>query len=482
MGKNRILKMEFIDNELNNKTKFVEELYYSKPDEDQVISNFYKTFGKTSYYVPIDKPLEKFASGSQMVYKIDTLMDQLLYIYYRITVPALSVKDECKDFVKISWSHNLLHNIFNRMTLRLNTKVYQTIDKYILDIHLAHNIHNDQKPLYKEQIGSIPMLEEWNTLLPSYILGFEPCFFFSSDISQSIPLNVFDDAIRDASFLSEPVLQIYKLLRISVKNENGEWRELEDIELSQLKRFVDGVNEDALLPIPEVIGRYVKMNKDEKEWRKECEESQIYYIDNYIDASPANTSKINTTSETLISSTSPCKKIYWLAENIKSSKQNLHSNYTTNSTDIQKGWNPCYSCKLKYGQNIRFSITYDQSSRHFPIKHCVGYSSEKGYNVFTFSYDKETFEADIGATFNDTNKTQLMIKLEDTNPYRIPVQRSSVTPVTKEELQNVLSNKQKEQNELDNDEYNVRVYLLSYRKVRFERNEFGKIILSIEDS
>lgn len=474
--------MECFQQELDNRTKFVDELYYhdNSNDKENIISNFYREFFKTSFYAPVDKPLEKFIAGdSTITYKVDRGMDQLLYVYYRLVLPALCVKDEYKDKVKIAWTHHLLHNIFNQMKLVLNTSTYQTLDKYILDIHFSHNIPNDLKSIYKEQIGSIPLLENWSHLLPSYILGFEPPFFFCSDISQSIPLDVFKDTIQDANFHSSPKLKIYELLRISVRDETGNWNELKDIDLAQLKHFVDGFNEDAKLPIPDMIGRYAKLNSEEKEWKSDCSPSakQVYYIDNYIDVSPANSSDLGSASETFLSSTSPCKKIFWIAENVDSLQKNLHSNYTTNESDIQKGWNPCYSCKLKYGQKTRFDITYDQSSRHFPKKHCLGTPDEKGYNVYTYSHDRNTFDSDIGATFNESS-IKLTIQLKDTDPFKIPVQRTSLT-----NLQNVIQHSK--DSSPSSSKYNVKVYLLSYRRVKFEKkyekNDVGKMVMSIED-
>jgi hypothetical protein len=473
--------MDYARIELANKTNFVNELYYSDPTKDEEItSNSYREFSKSTFYVPIDEKLEASNTDQTSTVRVNVSYDELLYLNCRIELPTLKVKEEYKETVKIAWGHNLGHNITKSGKFYIDGKEYQRFNKIDLDLLYQFDIPNDRKQNYKERIGSIPCLEDWTLHLPRYKLNVPQPFYFCKDISQNIPLKVFN--VKEAHFVYEFVLDIWKLLRVSIfSSKTNSWQELKNLNKSKLETFVTGFNTAATLSVPELIGRYVMLTDEERNWRNSCLTKQVYYIDQMVDSSPTNLYAISQTAETQLVSNSPCRKIYWMAENASNKDYNIFSNYTT-SKDHSKGYNPCSTATMKYQQIVRFTLEQDMFDRTIPDKHCIGTPNEFGYNVYSFSYDNSSFDADIGMSFNPPNNTPtLSILIEDTDPYKEETKKFE-EKLNKDELEKMLEEQENVIKEnLSKDLYRVHVRLLTYRRVKFERNDKGEIVLVIDN-
>ena len=468
--------------EIQNRTGFVNELYYADANnkDDEITSNSYREFNKSTFYVPIDEKLEANHTDKTSTYKIKVAYDELLYLNCRMELPTLKVKDDLKETVRIAWCHNLGHNIIQKSRLTLDGKEYQNFDHLDLDLMFQYEVANDRKEHYRERIGSVPMLEDWTHHLPRYRLNVPLPFYFSKDISQNIPLKVF--GVKEANVSCEFQLDVWKLLRVQIFNsKTSTWQELRNPTKPKIEQLVNGLNTSATLVHPELIGRYVVLTDEERNWRSSCLSKQVYYIDQMIDCSPPNQLVINSTAETKLVSNSPCKKIYWCAENVASREYNIYSNYTT-CRDHLVGWNPCASASLKYGQTTRFHFEQDFFTFHAPDKHSIGTPVETGYNMYSFSYDNSTFDADIGMSFNPPSNTpSFSIQLSDTDPYKEEVKKYE-KKLNKEELENILEDETSEEKEVSKDKYQVYVRLLTYRRMKFEKSERGDIILSIDEN
>ena len=469
--------------ELQNRTSFVNELYYSDANnkDDEITSNSYREFNKSTFYIPVDEKLDGAHSDKTSTYKIKVSYDELLYLTCRLELPTLKVKDEYKDTVKIAWTPKLGQNIIRSARLMIDGKEYQKFDKVDLDILFQYEIPNERKQHYKERVGSVPMLEDWTNHLPRYRLNVPQPFYFCKDISQNIPLKVF--GVKEASFSYEFVLDIWKLLRISIlSSKTNTWQELRNPTKTKIESLINGLNTSATLLYPDLYARYIILTDEERNWRSSCLSKQIYYIEQMIDSSPANLVPIIQTAETKLICNSPCKKIFWLAENIAAKEYNIYSNYTTNARDQNSGWNPCASATMKYGQVTRFNFEQDFFTLHTPDKHSIGTPVETGYNCYSFSYDNSTFDADIGMTFNPPNNIPTMsIHIADTDPYKEEIKKYE-KKLNKDELDEMLEQQETLEKESAKELYQVHVRLLTYRRVKFEKSDKGDILLSIDDN
>jgi hypothetical protein len=474
--------MDYARIEIANKTNFVNELYYSDASkDDEITSNSYREFSKSTFYIPIDEKLEAIHTDQTSTFKVKVSYDELLYINCRIELPTLKVKEEYKDTVKIAWGHNLGHNIIRNARFYIDGKEYQRFDKIDLDILYQFEIPNDRKQHYKERIGSVPCLEDWSLHLPRYKLNVPQPFYFCKDISQNIPLKIFN--VKEANFIYEFTLDIWKLLRVSIfSSKTNSWQELKNLNKTKLEAFVTGLNTSATLPYPELFGRYVILTDEERNWRSSCLSKQVYYIDQMVDSSPTNQYALTQTSETKLVSNSPCKKVYWMAENAGNKDFNIFSNYTTCREHL-KGYNPCSTATMKYGQIIRFHLEQDVFDHQMTDKHCIGTPNETGYNIYSFCYDNSTFDADVGMSFNPPNNTPtLSIMIADTDPYKEEIKKFE-KKLNKDDIEEMLGDQ--ETLDLSNvsskDLYYVHVRLLTYRRVKFEKNDKGEIVLTIDN-
>ena len=469
--------------ELQNQTNFVKELYYSDANnkDDEITSNSYRDFNKSTFYIPIDDKMDATHTDKSSTFKVKVSYDELLYLNCRLELPTLKVKDDYKDTVKIAWAHNLGHNIIRSAKLIIDGKEYQKFDNIDLDIFFQYEVSNDKKQHYKERIGSIPMLEGWTNHLPRYRLNVPQPFYFCKDISQNIPLKVF--GVKEAYFVYEFVLDIWKLLRISIfSQKTNSWQELRNPTKTKIENLVHGLNTSATLSSPDLYARYIILTDEERNWRSSCLSKQVYYIDQMINCSPSNLVPINQIAEANLVSNSPCKKIYWLAENTISKDFNIYSNYTTNPSDPSNGWNPCSSVQMRYGQITRFHFDQDFFTLHIPDKHSIGTPIETGYNCYSFSYDNSTFDADVGMTFNPPNNIPtLSIHISDTDPYKDQIKKYE-KKLNKDDLEELLEQQNSLEKENSKELYHVHVRLLTYRRVKFEKSDKGDIVLSIDDN
>jgi hypothetical protein len=466
--------MDFVGIELANQTSFVNDLYYSDSSNRDIVSNSYREFQKSTFYVPIDEKLEANHSDNS-TFKANVSYDELLYVNCRLELPTLKIKEEYIDTVKIAWCHNVGHNIIKTGKFTIDGKEYQKFDKIGLDIAYQFETPNDKKQNYKERIGSIPMLEDWTTHLPRYKLNIPQPFYFCKDISQNVPLKIYN--VKEATFNYEFILDIWKLLRVSIfSSKTNSWQELKNLNKQKLEAFVSGIDASAKLPYPEIYARYVQLTDEERNWRSSCLTKQVYYIDQLIDSSPANTYTLSQTAEAQLACNSPCKKIFWMAEKKSNKDFNIFSNYTV------KGYNPCSSASMKYQQVVRFNVEQDMSEKSIPDKHCIGTPNEPGYNVYSFSYDTSSYDADIGMSFNPPNNTAtLSIKIDDTDPYTEETKKIQ-KKLNKDDIEEMLQEQVSDNENSSKERYKVHVRLLTYRRIKFEKNEKGEICLVIDNN
>lgn len=473
--------MEISSLELESKTKFQQDLYYQKDGSDeQVTSNFYREFNKTSFWVPIDERLELItldegrSDDTLLSYRVNINYNSLLYTKLRLKLPPIKVKDEFKDSVRICWTRYLGHNICNNTRFTIDSKEYQSFPKQWYDINYQFNIQNNKKDEYKYFVGDIPMLTNWTNHLPGFTLNVPQPFFFSKDISQSINLSHFD--VKEATFTYSINRMPEKLLRVQIMKDNT-WIETENPSFETLDAVLDGLPRD--LPLPELWARYSIHTSDENDWRKNCTDNQCYYIENIINCSPPNNFHLGTIAEAKLTSLAPCKKIYWMAQNLTSLKHNLYSNYTTSNSTIEKGWNPCSKVIIKYGQKIRYTSEQDEFSHLVPFYHSIGTPSDNGYCCYSYSNDPETLDADIAIPYKD--EKIIYISLSDTDPYKIPVYKiNKKVETTKDDIPKLFIKDENIKYDQDN-QYSLHVFLVSYRKVEWKKNDLGKMILSISD-
>lgn len=480
--------MDLTKLDLKQPTKILRLLnYQEKADSDeQIITNFKRDFKKTSYYVPIDLPLNISSSNPDeskklyhVVYKANTNMSYLLYTYLRWKLPSIKVKEKYNDYVKICWSRYIAHNIVLKCRCLHGEKEYQVIPQKWFDMNFQFNIENDRKKEYREAIGDVPELIEFTNHLPEWNICFYQPFDFSRDICMALPLSIVK--ATEVSFEYTFDYDISRFLRVMIfEKETNTWIE-KAFSYQQLIGICDGIV--SRLPQPVLWGRYGKVDSEEEIQMQNCVPIHSYVISNYLVPETKNNiaiEKCETHEIIPLVSDSPVKKIYWVAENLEAKKKNIHSNYTT-EVDQTIGWNPFTKVVMKYGQSNRLALERDQFSGSQIFYHCKGSPIDKGFNCISNANDKETLDADIGITYDGVDK-QLIVYIDDTDPYKKPIPKEkSSDELASQDITFLLKEEKLEDIERTPTNYKIHLILETYRIIKWVRSEKGTFDFEIFD-
>lgn len=411
--------------------QFQKELHQTKDEKEEITSNFVRVFRKTTYYSHIKDKLHATTIGDNLVFDANNTFDYLSYTELWQTIPALRVAKGFEDKIQIAWPHNLIHNAIAGITIKHDDDVTQTLDSVWFDIYSQFYMQPGFRDHYYMCVGNVKPLEEFSTFLPEYPTTFPVPAYYVKDQCLSIPLYLC--SLSKVQHVVKMRNKISDLLRMQA-NKDGEW-----INISYNHKYVEGLGTGTLSP-PEMWGRYVYLDETERNHGK-CQQEHTFYIEDVVVCDGLNPSQYGNTTAVDIDCKTPCKSMFWVAENQEAKKFHNYSNYTTNTNHLYSGWNPIDSVSLYYSNSPRFkdmhSAHFDRMEcfRHFPSPPC-----EPGYNGLSFSWNTMSLDAEPGIIF-DGLKAKLIVKLANTDPFLKPVRNMEYTidgkdiPVTVEELE-----------------------------------------------
>ena len=402
--------------DLDTITKFQEKIHLAADDDEEMVSDFYQEFHKTSWYahLPVQLKSEPGTNGN-VTFPVNMTFDYLTYSYMRQRYPALQIKDRFKSRVEISWPHNLGTNIVERGGLYFDDQDAQNIDSVWFDIHSQFFMPPGFRDHHNMSVGNIPILEQWGSYLPAYTTNVDQPWYYGRDTSLAIPILVcsLSKIAHRYTFRDK----ISKLLRMRCKTKEG-WRTIKcNLE------FIEGHGDDKL-PVPELWGRYAYISDEEREWNK-CKTKKVFYIDDIIAIDAEDSAPFGRTVSLDLDCETPCRSIFWVAENEKALNQNNYSNYTTDHTDLHNGWDPVGPISLYYGGQPRLD---KMATDHFSVaecrKHFTSPPSEVGYHGYSFSQNPMSIDACVGIVMKDL-KVKFSAALNDGNPFLILIKGAS---------------------------------------------------------
>ena len=454
--------------------QFQKELHQTRDEKEEITSNFYRVFRKTTYYSHIKDRLRSTTVGDTLVFEANNTFDYLSYTELWQTVPALKVAKGLEDRIQIAWPHNLIHNIISSIIIKYDDDVTQTLDSVWFDIYSQFFMPPGYRDHYSMCVGNVKPLEEFSSFLPEYTPTFPIPTYYMRDQSLSIPL--FLCSLSKVQHVVRLRNKISDLLRMQVKKE-GEW-----VNVPYNHKYVEGLGSGSLTG-PEMWGRYVYLDETERNHLK-CQPEHTFYIEDVVVCDGLNPCQYGNTTAVDIDCKTPCKSLFWVAENIEAKRYHNYSNYTTNTTSIQHGWNPIESVSLYYSNSPRFkdmhSTHFDRMEcfRHFPSPPC-----ESGYNALSFAWNSTSLDAEPGIIF-DGLKAKLIVKLSNTDIFLKPVRNLEYTvegkdvPVTVEELEAKEDIIPKKSSPL----FILRARLLVTRKLTFRLDTSkGSYMVSLDD-
>ena len=347
----------------------------------------------------------------EVTYTASKKFDSLLKLEAHVNLIPVRVKEQYKSSVSICYHHNLGHNILYYGECKIDSDHYGYLDSIWMDIHSQY--FEKKRELYDQMIGNVECLQEWSTELPGLPLVVPQPYHFSRNSRVSLPL--LKSSSNNVTFDYKIRTKLSELIRMRVLTKDGNYKEIK----CNLK-YLD-TRGATHIPIPELWGRYSEITDEERNWRKSVDEEtgqprkQVIYIEDIDMTSSPNPKTVGTKEEISLGGSGPAKHIFWLANLIDAG----YSNYTTNRSDLYKGWNPCAKSGIKYGTSDRVE---EIGHEHFDFSECYDFNwpntpREAGYNVHTYTFNPIELQAADTAVILKECGASLSVLLSDTNPF-----------------------------------------------------------------
>src|SRR5579863_1026522 len=128
IGKNKKMSIQAAKEELSSLTEFQRDIHVTSTLSEDIISNFYRAFVKSTWYSSIPMKLKCTSDGEDTVYTVNNSFHFLMYSYMRFMLPPVRVKPDYKGKVRIAWCHNIGTNITIQATFKEDDDTYQTWD------------------------------------------------------------------------------------------------------------------------------------------------------------------------------------------------------------------------------------------------------------------------------------------------------------------------------------------------------------------
>ena len=399
--------------DLETFTNFQKRLHDVDPadETDAVFSPFSYTLKKCTWSAQVLAKLKCETTTDYATFTPDPKMNFLLYTYLVQKLPAQKVLTKAAKQIRICWPPNLAHNIFNFGQFCYDSEPANTIDSVWMDIERQFFADRGagKRDHYNMQIGNIPILQSWGTFLPEYDILIIPPWSYSKHTVLAVRL--FMCSLCTVTHRIKLRRKIRELLRMQMKGTDNEWKDIP----YNFKYIEGAVSGDDELPPPTMWGKYAQILDSEQKWLRETENT--VYIRDVIAKSSDQTFSYGSVVPLDIYSESPVTAMFWVAENIQATQNRNFSNYTTNSADMTRGWNPIKNIKEQYGGIDRLkdldSIHFDGAS---PLFDFPSAPHLPGYNAYALGYNPADINADIGIVFKGLS-AKFLATLDNSDPF-----------------------------------------------------------------
>lgn len=477
------MSIQIAKDELNSLTEFQKEIHNIKDLSEEIISNFYKAFVKSTWYSSMPLKLKSTIDGEEIVYAVNTSFHFLLYSYMRFVLPPVNVKSEYKGKVRIAWCHNVGTNIVNNAFFKDDEDVCQRWDNIWADIYFQfyQNPGAGKRKNHNVGNGNLKCLEEWTESLPACPINIDQPWFYSMDTALAFPIFYKHSQSRSEHRYNFR-RRIVDLLRVQILGKDGKWKDT----VRSTSKYLD-ISASAQIKIPELWGRYAYITDKEIAYFK-CKQTRHYYTRDIEICDTQNPNKYGSTSGIDLHSNNPCLAFFWVAENSDATANHNYSNYTTDTNDLYNGWDPIRSTTLKYGTSVRLN---EMPSDHFNIaesrKHFPSSPGEIGYHAYSYAWDSTNFHGDIGIVFSSM-KAKLQCKIANNNIYNSDIYKEEDKKdeeddaLNQEESEDELNEIKEIKSTTENNSPNfiTRARLLVIRKFTISSDKDGKFSFKID--
>nr|QBK84748.1 MAG: major capsid protein [Pithovirus LCDPAC01] len=378
-------------------------LHIPNPKKSDVESKIYSHFIKTSWIVMTDETLQPKGISS---YSVSSEAHFLLNLTVRVRIPKIR---SVAQGIKVSLTPDFMHHFVKNITFEA-PPIKQTFDSVWFNIYRQYFLNKEasKKKQYDESIGNIETLVLPQKELESKELRlYVPLWF--SDLPKAFPLVCCGEKTRSNIRVTiEYEEDITKLIRVYEQISGG--YKVRAYSNSDSKIITIGE-----ISKPEIHAHYALCTESEAKWIKK-EKIQIR-IPDIISINPS-TEIIPSTS--LIVNTFPDEQItglYWVFENMRATKTNDKSNYTTNNIDYLSGSDPLKHVSLIYDTMAKYDKATPSVLRDMEYWFSKTIPERHGYYSISLSdngLDSRLNEMKVESAFNLRSlRTQIIFNIEE---------------------------------------------------------------------
>lgn len=397
---------------------------------------------------------DKTDGQDQVVFNPSHMMDYLFYSYLGTQSPRVSVKQNFRGRVRISWPRNLFHHLIISAQVRFGTSNGPSLPNGWLDHQCAWFMKpgQGQEATYNRSIGNLYSLTDWASFLPSRPLTCPQPWWFSESMNNAVPLFLCDKTPMSLRYSFN--LQILRLLKMQIKTDSG-WVDVTSLE--KKAGFLDDIDMGSKFPIPHMTGRYGKMDKGEREYKLEHPQSVLATsIIKKVTSNPVGAGK---SASIELDTSTPIYSIYFSARHVKAQELGNLSNYTTNPHDKYRGWDPIRTVTHFYsGSSSRVQDQSDFGNMQ-PWYHATSSPREAGYGMFAKSRHPSRVIPDVGLVYDKELAGSIEFQMDDVNI------TDSVDPIGGDDMEEFFKRTAdscvKDERKAPIDSYHISVFLLT---------------------
>jgi hypothetical protein len=363
--------------ELKSLTALQKELHIPEHDEEEMASNFYNEFIRSTWYTNALVKFKASYSDNQVDFTCPEPCGFLVYSELRQELPEISVKEEFSEIVRIAWTPSIAFNCINKAKLTMGDVDLMNLNNIAIDKYYQYCREIGFERDLQEAVGDVDILTNFTDYLPAYpTICVQPWLY--NDNPKKLPMfNDIGKSVIHSYVLRNKITSLLRMQRL----EGDRWVNVKP-DLSVL----NGIPSDKRLPPPEFWGRITTNFRPELNIYR-CEEKINIYYKDYVTITSDNPEVMGKKVPITNMSNRPARAFWWVAQNQEALANNYHSNYTTDPDDRQLGHSPLKAFSLTHGSQL---VKYeDMDMEHFrliePMKHFKSSPMYKGYGCHSIS-------------------------------------------------------------------------------------------------
>jgi hypothetical protein len=399
---------------LQNSQSEVQKSIHDTHSKTTADSPYLHQFNRTTWHARFPKKIDGDGESKKIKYALDNgKFDLLESLTLNQKYPAIGVKAEYEGKIEICWPHNLGTNILEKAVIKYGTDELPHLDSRYCDIYFQLFLHPEERAHHNWGIGNKLSLENWCTFLPEDDTTIKLPWYFSRDSSVALPLFYCDKL--PATMSIEYKRDFLKILRMRRIFEDGTY-EIIPADKKYLYLPSDG---DTILPTPEILGMYIKLEAEEVEYYK-CSTREgkygDFYIEDIVNCQSDNPQKFGDNIKVDIECDADCNSVFWFAENKTATDNGNLSNYTTNAENLYEGFHPIEYTTLMAGSNPIFKELSTSYLAQTLVDVFPGRPTEQGILGWSFTQIPRSLNAMIGVNMKSVGYT-ITSKIKDRDPY-----------------------------------------------------------------